>query len=82
MPTYSFRNKTTGEIFDRLMNWSARNSFLEENSNFEPVLMGAPSLGDPVRLGIRTTDNGFKEVLSKIGEKNYKSNLRDKLSRR
>ena len=61
MPTYSFRNKTTGEVFDKLMNWSARNSFLEENSNLEPVLMGAPSLRDPVRLGIRTTDNGSNQ---------------------
>ena len=82
MPTYSFRDKDTGEVFDRLMNWSARNIFLEENPHLEPVLLGAPSLGDPVRLGVRTTDNGFKEVLSKISEKNYRSNLKDKLSRR
>lgn len=82
MPTYSFRNKDTGEVFDRLMNWSTRNSFLEENPNLESIILGAPSLGDPVRLGVRRTDDGFKEVLSKIGERNYKSNLKDKLSRR
>jgi hypothetical protein len=40
------------------------------------------ALGDPVRLGIRTVDNGFREVLHKIGSNNgRKSNLRDKLSR-
>jgi len=81
MPTYTFRNNETGEVFDQLMSWNARQEFLQQNPNLEPVI-GAPSLGDPVRLGIRTTDNGFKEVLSRIGSANYKSNLSDKLSRR
>lgn len=81
MPTYTFRNIETGETFDQLMSWSARQDFLQQNPNLEPVI-GAPSLGDPVRLGIRSTDSGFKEVLSRIGAANYKSNLSDKLSRK
>jgi hypothetical protein len=40
------------------------------------------ALGDPVRLGIRKIDGGFREVLHKIGSNNgVKSNLKDKLSR-
>lgn len=39
------------------------------------------NIGDPVRLGVRTIDNGFREVLSKIKEKNWRSNLGNKLSR-
>jgi hypothetical protein len=40
------------------------------------------ALGDPVRLGIRTVDNGSREVLSKINSANgRKANLKDKLSR-
>jgi putative FmdB family regulatory protein len=43
----------------------------------------AMQLGDPVRLGVRTIDNGFREVLSRIGESNGRqANLKDKLSRR
>lgn len=80
MPTYTFRDKNTEEIFDKIMSWDARQKFLEENQNLE-VIMGAPAMGDSVRLGIRRTDDGFKEVLSKISKANYKSNLKDKLSR-
>jgi putative FmdB family regulatory protein len=39
------------------------------------------SIIDPVRLGVRRTDDGFREVLSKIAEKVPKSNLKNKLSR-
>lgn len=44
-------------------------------------ILDAPARGDSVRLGIRTIDNGFREVLSKIGEKVPKSNMKNKLSR-
>jgi len=52
-----------------------------KSTNNHQVILGAPALGDSVRLGVRRTDDGFKEVLSKVSEKTYKSNLRDKLSR-
>lgn len=81
MPTYTFRDTNTDEVFDRLMKWSDREVFLAENPHIEPVI-GATALGDPVRLGVRRTDGGFNEVLSKIHAANYKSNLADKLSRR
>ena len=80
MPTYTFRNKDTEEIFDKIMSWDSRQKFIEENPNLE-VLMGAPAMGDSVRLGVRKNDDGFREVLSKISKANYKSNLKDKLSR-
>lgn len=81
MPLYTFRDKETGETFDRLMNWDSRNEFLEQHPSLEQVL-GSTALGDPVRLGIRKVDDGFREVLSKIGQNNYRSNLSNKLSRR
>jgi len=31
MPTYNFRNKTTGETFEKFMSISARELFLSEN---------------------------------------------------
>lgn len=81
MPTYNFRHKETGEEVEKLMSWSGRNEFLEQNPDFEQII-GSTAIGDPVRLGIRRTDDGFREVLSKIGQNNYKSNLASKLSRR
>ena len=81
MPTYIFRNNETGEVFEKLMSWDTRQEYLKDNPNLE-VIMGAPAMGDSVRLGVRRIDNGFREVLSKIGSANYKSNLTDKLSRK
>jgi putative FmdB family regulatory protein len=45
------------------------------------LLIGTPGVGDSVRLGVRTVDNGFREVLSKIHESQPHSNLKNKLSR-
>jgi hypothetical protein len=81
MPTYTFRNKDTEEIYDKIMSWNSREEYLKENPNLETIL-GAPAMGDAVRLGIRKPDQGFNEVLSKIHAANYKSNLADKLSRK
>lgn len=81
MPTYTFKNIETGETFDKLMTWDDRQIFLEQNPTLE-VIIGAPAMGDSVRLGIRKSDDGFREVLSKISAANYKSNLSNKLSRK
>jgi len=81
MPTYTFRNKDSEEIFDKIMSWNSREEYLKENPNLE-VIMGAPAMGDSVRLGIKKPDQGFNEVLSKIHAANYRSNLSDKLSRK
>lgn len=66
MPTYTFRNKETGEQFEQFMGISAREDYLKENPQLETLITGAPSIGDSVRLGIRKSDSGFKEVLQKI----------------
>ena len=81
MPTYTFRNTKTDEVFDKIMSWNSRQDYLAENPDLE-VIIGAPAMGDSVRLGVRRVDDGFREVLSKISSANYKSNLSDKLSRK
>lgn len=68
MPTYDFRDTNTGEILTKLMKIADKEQFLVDNPQLEPII-GAPSIGDPVRLRIRKTDNGFKEVLQKIHTK-------------
>ena len=74
MPTYSFRDKDTGEEWDALMSWQTSVEYLDENPNIERFLSGAPSTihgtGDRTK-----TDNGFKEVLSKISDSNPNSAL-------
>ena len=74
MPTYSFRNKDTGEEWDDIMSWQSSVEYLEKNPHIERFLSGAPSTVHGT--GDRTkTDNGFKEVLSKISDANPSSAL-------
>lgn len=75
MPTYIFRNKETGEQFERLMKISELDTFRAENPHLETVIQ-AVAFGDSVRLGITKMDSGFKEVLQKVNERNPLNDLR------
>jgi hypothetical protein len=74
MPIYSIRNKKTGEEWEEMMTWSSLQEYLESNPEFESIITKAPGLiggtGDRTK-----TDDGFKEVLSKIADANPNSNL-------
>lgn len=76
MPTYNFRNTETGEITEEFMSISAREEYLKNNPHLESYIDSAPMLCDPVRIGVRKMDSGFKEVLQKIHEKTPKSQLK------
>jgi hypothetical protein len=76
MPTYKFRDKDTGVEFEQFMSISGREQYLKENPNLEQMVNGAPMLVDPVRVGVRRSDAGFKEVLHKIHEKTPGSDLK------
>lgn len=83
MPTYTFLNSKTEEIEEHMMSMAKYDDFVKENPHLTRHFTSDDiTFGDPVRLGIRKTDDGFKEVLSKINSANYKSNLGSKLSRR
>jgi hypothetical protein len=66
MPTYDFRNKDTGEVFEKIMKIAEKEQYLIDNPHIEQTLLAAPAMGDSVRLGLHKPDNGFKEVLQKI----------------
>jgi hypothetical protein len=76
MPLYDFRNKETGEVFEKMMSILAKEEYLKENPNIEPMITGLNPLIDPVRLGIHRPDQGFKEVLQRIDEKTAGSKLK------
>lgn len=84
MPSYTFLNKQTNEVEVHKLLISSYDEFKNNNPHLERYHEPGqgPALGDPVRLGVRTIDNGFREVLSKIHHSQPKSNLADKLSRR
>ena len=75
MPTYNFRHRETGEITEKFFSLSLREEYLKDNPQLESVLLGAPSIGDPIRLGIRKPDDGFREVLAKAKEAHPRGNV-------
>ena len=75
MPTYVFRNKETGEQFEKVMKMSELDSFRQENPQLETVIQSV-AFGDPTKLtSSRKFDTGFKEVLQRIHEKTPGSEL-------
>ena len=74
MPTYIFRNKETGEQIEKMMKISELDSFREQNPQLETVIQ-SPMICDPVRVGARKMDTGFKEVLQKVHERSPGSKL-------
>ena len=75
MPTYVFRNKETGEQFEKILKMSELDPFRAENPQLETVIQ-AVAFGDPTKLSTtRKFDSGFKEVLQKIHERSPGSEL-------
>lgn len=67
MPVYDFRNKETGEVFTQNMKIAEKEQYLKDNPQIESYFGDTQmNIGDPVRLGVRKADGGFKEVLQKI----------------
>lgn len=75
MPTYSFRNKDTGEIFDKILRIADREEFLIQNPHLESVITGAPAFTGDHITAVKKYDTGFKEVLQKIHERTPGSQL-------
>ena len=79
MPTYSFRNKETGEEFDEIMSISKLDQYKIDNPNLEQLL-GTPPLGDPVRLGMKKPDDTFRDILKQIKKNNDSKRVRSTIN--
>lgn len=69
MPTYSFRNKKTLEEWEEHMTMTEKDKFLRKNKDVEQILVNPVAFGDPVRLGFKKPDEGFREILRGIKRK-------------
>lgn len=81
MPFYDFIDGDT--IFEKRMSIKEKEQFLIDNPNIKSYFGNGYSnipLIDPVVLGIRRPDTGFREVLQKIHSKTPGSQL-DKTTR-
>jgi hypothetical protein len=68
MPTYTFRDLKTGEETTSYMSIAELDKFLRKNKHLEQVI-GAPAIGDTVRLGMRKPDNSFRDHLKEMKKK-------------
>jgi hypothetical protein len=68
MPTYTFINKETGEETTEYLSISDLDKFCKKNKHLEQVI-GAPAIGDTVRLGLKKPDNAFRDHLKEIKKK-------------
>lgn len=65
MPVYSIRNNETDDLFEVTMKYSELTEYLDQNPHLQQVFTKFPGVVDPVRIGMRKTDNSFRDVLSK-----------------
>ena len=73
MPTYVFLNNETGEIEEHFMSYTVLDEFKENNPHLKQRVTGANIVS-----GVATNfkvDDGFKEVLSKVGDAHPGSNV-------
>lgn len=78
MPTYTFKDNNTGEIWDELCSYSDREAFLAENPHIQAIIDGAPVLVSSRYSSGPKTDEGFKENLARIAEAHPTSPLADR----
>ena len=63
MPTYTFRNKETGEEKTEVMSMSARDRYLEENPHIEQLIVSAAGFIPGVSM---KPDGVFRDMLKEM----------------
>ena len=74
MPIYTFYNTRTKKTFDELMSISEMEEYLTKNKHIRQRI-GAVNIIGGVQGITHKTDQGFKEVLSKVAEAHPRSAL-------
>lgn len=75
MPKYYFENINTGEFTEEWMKIAELDEFKLQNPHLKQRIVGAPSVGDPTRLGLRKPDDGFRDVLKNVKHHHKKDNI-------
>lgn len=76
MPVYTFKNTETGEEFDKIMSYSAKLEYLEENPEIKSIISSAPKLAASVNQDSSHTaramqaHGGWKDLMDGIKKKN------------
>lgn len=75
MPSYSFKNKKTGEIITEIMKISEREDFIKNNPDLEQMLsIPKVSYRTNNTQGLKV-DDGFREIQQKVAENHPAHNM-------
>jgi len=75
MPSYEFKNTSTGEIVEVVVRMTEYDEFLRNNPHLERFNSGAAAIGDPIKLGFRKPDDAFRDRLRDIKRSHYRSKI-------
>lgn len=68
-------NTETNEVFEANMKFAELESYLYNNKNLKQVYTKFPATGDPVRLGKKKPDDGFRDVLRDVRHHHKKDSI-------
>jgi len=66
MPTYEFKNKDTGEVFEKIMSYDSKVKYLEENPNIQSHYSTMNIDHDGGKSVLSRAGSGWKEVQDRI----------------
>jgi hypothetical protein len=79
MPTYTFHNKQTGVVEDKMMKIAEKEQYLIDNPDVEQVHTG---LNIVAGQGTFKNDSGWKDNLSRIAEAHPRSALANSIGKK
>lgn len=74
MPQYTFENLETGEVYTETMSMDEYDTYIQQ-PHIRRVYSHAPSLGDPIRMGITKPSEGHRDLLRMMKEKHKYNNI-------
>ena len=66
MPTYTFKDKNTGEVFDKFMKISELDTFREAHPHLEKVVIHAPQLVSGVKSARQIAGSEWNDHMKAI----------------
>ena len=81
MPSYTFENTKTGEVYDDMMSISEMESLLKKNKHIKQVISRVNIIGGISGI-THKTDGGWNDNLQRIAEAHPKSALADRYKKK
>lgn len=83
MPIYDYKCPACEHVFEKsvkMSNYLEQQDCPECNAKAERTVVGAPGLGDPMRMGLQRPPGQFLEILNRIHERTPGSQLKSNSS--